>query len=125
MSEHVIDNIAAGGIVPVVVLTDPAAADPLAAALLHGGLRCAEVTFRTDAAVDAIKAMAAHPEMLVGAGTVLTPAQVDLAVEAGARFVVSPGFSAAVVAHCLFLGLTSDLVVAGPNGIEHRQAPAR
>ena len=112
------DSIAAGGIVPVVVLNDPAAADPLAAALLHGGLRCAEVTFRTDAAVDAIKAMAAHPDMLVGAGTVLTPAQVDQAVEAGARFIVSPGFSAAVVAHCRARGVPVFPGVATPTEIQ-------
>jgi 2-dehydro-3-deoxyphosphogluconate aldolase / (4S)-4-hydroxy-2-oxoglutarate aldolase len=115
---NIIDSIATGGIVPVVVLTDPAAADPLATALLHGGLRCAEVTFRTDAAVDAIKAMAAHPELLVGAGTVLTPAQVDQAVEAGARFIVSPGFSAAVVTHCRERGVPVFPGVATPTEIQ-------
>jgi 2-dehydro-3-deoxyphosphogluconate aldolase/(4S)-4-hydroxy-2-oxoglutarate aldolase len=102
---EVIDSVATGGIVPVVVLADPAAAEPLAQALVHGGLKCAEVTFRTDAAADVIKAMAAIPGMMVGAGTVLSRAQVDQAVDAGARFVVSPGFSAAVVSHCQARGV--------------------
>jgi 2-dehydro-3-deoxyphosphogluconate aldolase/(4S)-4-hydroxy-2-oxoglutarate aldolase len=102
---EVIDSVAAGGIVPVVVLADSAAAEPLAQALVHGGLKCAEVTFRTDAAADVIKAMAAIPGMMVGAGTVLTRAQVDQAVDAGARFVVSPGFSTAVVSHCQARGV--------------------
>lgn len=92
-------------LLPVVVLQDAAGADPLAAALVAGGLRSVEVTFRTDAAADAIKAMAARGDLLVGAGTVLTVEQVDRAVAAGARFVVSPGFSPRVVRHCLGLGL--------------------
>lgn len=89
----------------MVVLEDAAAAAPLAAALTAGGLHSVEVTFRTDAAADAIRAMAERPDLLVGAGTVLTPAQVDRAVAAGARFVVSPGFGPAVVRHCQELGL--------------------
>jgi 2-dehydro-3-deoxyphosphogluconate aldolase/(4S)-4-hydroxy-2-oxoglutarate aldolase len=101
IGNDVIKSIAAGGIVPVVALAEAAAADQLARALLRGGMKCAEVTFRTEAAAEAIKAMAAYPELLVGAGTVLSRSQVDQAVDAGARFIVSPGFSAAVVAHCL------------------------
>jgi 2-dehydro-3-deoxyphosphogluconate aldolase/(4S)-4-hydroxy-2-oxoglutarate aldolase len=107
-SEHVAavtKTVGAGRILPVVVLQDAAAAAPLAAALAAGGLRSAEVTFRTDAAADAIRAMSAHPELFVGAGTVVTRAQVDKAVEAGARFIVSPGFSPTVVAHCQQLGV--------------------
>jgi 2-dehydro-3-deoxyphosphogluconate aldolase/(4S)-4-hydroxy-2-oxoglutarate aldolase len=96
----VIKIVAAGGVIPVVALAEAAAADQLACALLRGGLRCAEVTFRTDAAAEVIKTMAAHAALLVGAGTVLSPDQVDQAVDAGARFIVSPGFSAAVVARC-------------------------
>ncbi|MEV6923304.1 bifunctional 4-hydroxy-2-oxoglutarate aldolase/2-dehydro-3-deoxy-phosphogluconate aldolase [Dactylosporangium sp. NPDC051485] len=92
-------------LLPVVVLDDARDADPLAAALVQGGLHSVEVTFRTDAAVDAIRVMSGHPEVLVGAGTVLTPAQVDQAVEAGARFIVSPGFGPAVVRHCQQLGV--------------------
>ncbi len=87
-------------LVPVVVLDDAADADPLAEALVDGGLGVAEVTFRTDAARDAIDAIASRGDVIVGAGTVLTPEQVDLAVDAGASFVVSPGLSHAVVERC-------------------------
>jgi len=98
------DAVLAGRLVPVVVLSEPDSAAPLGAALLAGGLRCAEVTFRTAAAAAAIRAMAAgNPELIVGAGTVLTVEQVDVAVDAGARFVVSPGFGPAVVRRCLEL----------------------
>ncbi|MEH1098924.1 bifunctional 4-hydroxy-2-oxoglutarate aldolase/2-dehydro-3-deoxy-phosphogluconate aldolase [Micromonospora sp. CPCC 205561] len=97
--------VGAARILPVVVLDDARDAAPLAEALARGGLGCAEVTFRTDAAADAIRVMAERPDLLVGAGTVLTPAQVDRAVEAGARFVVTPGFSPAVVRRCQELGL--------------------
>ncbi len=89
------------GIVPVVVLEDEKLAVPLAKALIEGGLPCAEVTFRTSAAAGAIRRMTEEcPEILVGAGTVLTPEQVDRAVEAGARFIVSPGLNPEVVKHC-------------------------
>ena len=90
------------GIVPVVVLDDAKDAAPLAKALIEGGLPCAEVTFRTAAAADAIKNMVeAYPEILVGAGTVLTTEQVDRAVDAGAKFIVSPGLNPEVVKYCL------------------------
>lgn len=92
-----LDQIATARLVPVVVLDDAARAAPLAEALVAGGLPVAEVTFRTAAAVESIRAMAANPEMLVGAGTVLTVEQVDAAVDAGARYIVSPGFSVSVV----------------------------
>ncbi|RPF26863.1 bifunctional 4-hydroxy-2-oxoglutarate aldolase/2-dehydro-3-deoxy-phosphogluconate aldolase [Georgenia muralis] len=87
-------------LVPVVVLDDAADADPLAAALVAGGLPVAEVTFRTSAAEDAIRAMSARGDILVGAGTVLTAEQVDRAVDAGASYVVSPGLSRAVAERC-------------------------
>lgn len=90
------------GVVPVVVLNDAKDALPLADALCEGGLACAEVTFRTEAAEESIRLMAeAHPEMLVGAGTVLTIEQVDRAVAAGAKFIVSPGFDPEIVDYCL------------------------
>jgi 2-dehydro-3-deoxyphosphogluconate aldolase/(4S)-4-hydroxy-2-oxoglutarate aldolase len=92
--------LTAARLIPVVVLDDAADADPLAAALVAGGLPVAEVTFRTAAAADAIRAMADRGDILVGAGTVLTPGQVDQAVAAGARYVVSPGLSRAVVERC-------------------------
>ena len=87
------------------VLDDASLAEPLAAALARGGLRTAEITFRTAAAAESIRIMAADPEMLVGAGTVLTRDQVDQAVKAGARFIVSPGFGRTVVRHCQQLGV--------------------
>lgn len=97
--------IGAARILPVVVLEDAASAGALADALTAGGLRSVEVTFRTDAALDTIRTMSENPELLVGAGTVLTPDQAEKAVEAGARFVVSPGFGPAVVRRCQELGV--------------------
>lgn len=101
----VVAAVGAARILPVVVLDAARDAAPLADALLRGGLRSAEVTFRTDAAAEAIRVMSERPDLLVGAGTVLTPDQVDRAVEAGARFVVTPGFSPAVVRRCQELGV--------------------
>ncbi len=90
------------GVVPVVVLEDARDALPLAQALTQGGLPCAEVTFRTQAAEESIRQMSArYPEMLVGAGTVLTTEQVERAVAAGAKFIVSPGFDPEIVDYCL------------------------
>ncbi len=89
-------------VVPVVVLDDAKDALPLAEALTEGGLPCAEVTFRTEAAEESIRLMSEkYPEMLVGAGTVLTIEQVDRAVAAGAKFIVSPGFDPEIVDYCL------------------------
>jgi 2-dehydro-3-deoxyphosphogluconate aldolase / (4S)-4-hydroxy-2-oxoglutarate aldolase len=101
--EFVVDVLAqlsAQRLVPVVVLDDAAQAGPLAAALVAGGLPVAEVTFRTAAAEESIRAMAARGDMLVGAGTVLNADQVDRAVAAGASYVVSPGLSRSVVERC-------------------------
>src|SRR5262245_66253503 len=85
-------------IVPVIVLDDAQAAVPLAKALLEGGLPCAEITFRTDAAPESIRRICAEcPDLLVGAGTVLTSKQAAEARAAGARFVVSPGFGRNVI----------------------------
>ena len=92
------ETIRGFGLVPVVVLNDAKDAVPLAKALCEGGLPVAEVTFRTDAAEESIRRIAeAFPEMLVGAGTVLTTDQVDRAVAAGAKFIVSPGFDPEIV----------------------------
>ena len=86
---EVLEKIQKIGIVPVVVLNDAKDAEPLAKALCNGGLPCAEVTFRTDAAEESIRIMSEkYPEMLVGAGTVLTTEQVDRAVAAGAKFIL-------------------------------------
>lgn len=89
-------------VVPVVVLDDVKDAEPLAKALVEGGLPCAEVTFRTEAAAESIRVMTeVYPDMLVGAGTVLTTEQVDKAVESGAKFIVSPGFDPEIVDYCI------------------------
>lgn len=90
------------GVVPVVVLDDVKDALPLAEALIRGGLKCAEVTFRTEAAEESIRLISKkYPEMLVGAGTVLSIEQVDRAVFAGAKFIVSPGFDPEIVDYCI------------------------
>ena len=90
------------GVVPVVVLEDAKDALPLAKALKEGGLPCAEVTFRTDAAEESIRLIRReYPDMLVGAGTVLGIDQAERALEAGAKFIVSPGFDPQVVDDCL------------------------
>ena len=102
MKAEMESKLQALGVVPVVVLENAEDAVPMAEALCTGGLPCAEVTFRTEAAEESIRRMAqAYPEMLVGAGTVLTTEQVDRAVAAGAKFIVSPGFDPEVVDYCL------------------------
>jgi 2-dehydro-3-deoxyphosphogluconate aldolase/(4S)-4-hydroxy-2-oxoglutarate aldolase len=107
------------GIVPVVQLSQPADAIPLAEALLRAGLPCMEITFRTDAAAEAIGLVRSRiPEMLVGAGTVLTAAQADAASVAGAAFVVAPGLNPRVIAHCLARGITIVPGVCTPSEIE-------
>ena len=116
---EVLKKIEAIGIVPVVKIDRAEDAVPLARALINGGLPCAEVTFRTDAAADAIAAMSkAFPEMLVGAGTVLTPEQADAAWAAGAKFIVSPGLNPTVVAHCVEKGYPITPGVATPGEVE-------
>ena len=90
------------GIIPVVVLDDAKDAKKLGEALMKGGHPAAEVTFRTEAAEESIRIMSENfPDMLVGAGTVLTTEQVDRAVNAGAKFIVSPGFNPKVVKYCI------------------------
>ena len=96
------DKIKSFGVIPVVVLENAEDAKPLAEALVKGGLPVAEVTFRTAAAKESIRIMTEnYPEMLVGAGTVLSVSQVDEAMEAGAKFIVTPGFDEEVVDYCL------------------------
>ena len=107
------------GIVPVVVIDDAKDAVPLAKALIEGGLPCAEVTFRTAAAADAIKAIADNfPDMLVGAGTVLTTEQVDKAVAAGAKFIVSPGTNPKVVKYCVEKNIPITPGTCNPSDVE-------
>lgn len=116
---EVLEKLGQYGIVPVVVLNDSKDAAPLADALCDGGLACAEVTFRTEAAADSIRIMTEkHPEMLVGAGTVLTTKQVDEAVKAGARFIVSPGLNPTVVKYCIEKNIPITPGVATPSEME-------
>ncbi len=97
----VLHQIASLKIVPVVVLDQAAHANPLADALVAGGLPIAEVTFRTAAAEEAIKTLARRPDVLVGAGTVLDIPTAQRAVDAGAKYIVAPGFSPKLVQYCL------------------------
>ncbi|MGN0620118.1 MAG: bifunctional 4-hydroxy-2-oxoglutarate aldolase/2-dehydro-3-deoxy-phosphogluconate aldolase [Ruminiclostridium sp.] len=115
----VIEEISKIGIVPVIALDSASDAEPLAKALCEGGLPCAEVTFRTAAAEESIRIMAEKfPEMLVGAGTVLTTEQVDRAVAAGAKFIVSPGLNPKVVAYCTSKNIPVIPGCANPSDIE-------
>ena len=103
---NVLERLAAAGVVPVVVLDEAKDAIPTAKAMLAGGVDVMEITFRTACAPDAIRAVAENcPDMLVGAGTVLNLEQCKLAVEMGAKFIVSPGFDAGVVGWCLENGI--------------------
>jgi 2-dehydro-3-deoxyphosphogluconate aldolase/(4S)-4-hydroxy-2-oxoglutarate aldolase len=107
------------GIVPVVKLDDAKDAVPLAKALVEGGLPCAEVTFRTAAAEESIRLMRqAYPDMLIGAGTVLTTEQVDQAVNAGATFIVSPGLNPKIVRYCVDKNIPITPGCSNPSDIE-------
>lgn len=113
------DRLRGLGVVPVVVIRDPRRAVPLARALADGGLPCAEITFRTRAAAEAMRRIAAEaPDVLLGAGTVLTPGQAAAAREAGAQFVVSPGFDPRVVDYCREHGLPVYPGVCTPTDIQ-------
>lgn len=111
------------GIVPVVALEDAADALPLGAALKKGGVSAIEVTFRTAAAADAIRLLTREmPELLVGAGTVLTKEQADAAIEAGAKFIVSPGFQPELVSYVLSKGVPMCPGTATPGEMEQAMA---
>lgn len=106
-------------IVPIIVIDDADDAEPLARAIRDGGLPCAEVTFRTAAAAEALRGIAdGFPDLLVGAGTVLRPVQVDAARDAGARFIVTPGLNPRVVERCQELGVPIFPGVCTPTDIE-------
>jgi 2-dehydro-3-deoxyphosphogluconate aldolase / (4S)-4-hydroxy-2-oxoglutarate aldolase len=106
-------------VVPVIVIDDPDDAVPLARALIAGGLTCAEITFRTPRAGEALRRIAAEvPDMFVGAGTVLTPEQAKAAREAGAQFIVAPGFGPRTVDYCLEQGLPVYPGICTPTEVE-------
>lgn len=106
-------------VVPVIAIQRVEHAVPLAKTLAENGLPCAEITFRTEAAVEAIRQIrAAFPEMLIGAGTVLTTQQVDQAMDAGVDFIVSPGFNPTVVKYCLQRGVVIVPGVNNPSLVE-------
>lgn len=115
----VLEKISKIGIVPVVKIDKAEDALPLAKALCAGGLPCAEITFRTDAAAEAIKIMTDNfPDMCVGAGTVLNAAQVDAAVEAGAKFIVSPGLNPNTVKYCIEKNIPITPGTSSPSDLE-------
>lgn len=117
--DKILEQIEKIGIVPVIVIDDAKDAVPLARALIEGGLPAAEVTFRTAAAKEAIVAIRREfPEMIVGAGTVLTTEQANEAIEAGAQFVVSPGLNPEVVSYCIERGVTMLPGCSSPTDIE-------
>lgn len=116
---EILEKVQEIGIIPVVVLEDAKDAAPLAKALCEGGLPCAEVTFRTAAAEESIRIMAEQfPEMLVCAGTVLTTEQVDRAVAAGAKFIVSPGLNPRIVKYCVDKGILIVPGCSNPSDVE-------
>ena len=115
----VLEEFSKIGIIPVIALDHVEDAAPLAKALCDGGLPCAEVTFRTAAAEESIRIMSEQfPEMLVGAGTVLTTEQVDRAVNAGAKFIVSPGFNPEITKYVIDKGMLMMPGTATPGEME-------
>ncbi|NLK63524.1 MAG: bifunctional 4-hydroxy-2-oxoglutarate aldolase/2-dehydro-3-deoxy-phosphogluconate aldolase [Tissierellia bacterium] len=116
---ELIKKISSYGIVPVIKINDVEKAVPLANALINGGLPLAEVTFRTEEAEESIKRIVkAYPKMLVGAGTVLSIEQVDKAVNAGSKFIVTPGFNPKVVSYCISNKITIIPGVTTPGDME-------
>jgi 2-dehydro-3-deoxyphosphogluconate aldolase / (4S)-4-hydroxy-2-oxoglutarate aldolase len=118
----VVNRLARARIVPVAAIHDSDQTEALAGALLHAGLPCLEITFRTAAAADAIRRASRIKDLLVGAGTVLSPEQADAAAEAGAQFAVAPGTNPAVVERCRVLGLPFFPGAATPSEIERARA---
>ena len=115
----ILSEIESYGIVPVIVIEDAENAIPLSEALIEGGLPVAEVTFRTKSARESIERIAkAYPEMLVGAGTVLSVDQVKSAVDAGAKYIISPGLNPKVVEYCVVNSITITPGIATPSEVE-------
>ncbi|HGH6016024.1 TPA: bifunctional 4-hydroxy-2-oxoglutarate aldolase/2-dehydro-3-deoxy-phosphogluconate aldolase [Vibrio mimicus] len=120
MSENQLEKqLSAMKVVPVIAIKHSEDAVQLAKTLVENGLPCAEVTFRTEAAAEAIRLMRqAYPEMLIGAGTVLRTDQVDAAIEVGVDFIVSPGFNPTIVKYCQQRGVTIVPGVNNPSLVE-------
>jgi 2-dehydro-3-deoxyphosphogluconate aldolase/(4S)-4-hydroxy-2-oxoglutarate aldolase len=115
----VLEELGKIGIVPVIKIDDVEKAVPLARALAAGGIPCAEITFRTDQGEEAIRRISKEvPEVLTGAGTVLTTEQVDKAINAGAKYIVSPGLNPKVVSYCIKKGIPITPGCANPSDIE-------
>jgi 2-dehydro-3-deoxyphosphogluconate aldolase/(4S)-4-hydroxy-2-oxoglutarate aldolase len=118
-SDDAVARLRALRVVPVITIDDPADAVPLGRALLDGGLACAEITFRTPRAGEALTRLATElPELFIGAGTVLTVEQASRALDAGAQFVVAPGFNARVVDFCVERGVPVYPGIATPTELE-------
>ena len=116
----VLENLKKIGIIPVIKIDDDANAVPLAKALIAGGIPCAEVTFRTARAEEAMRRISKEaPDILLGAGTVLSSEQADKAVAAGAKFIVSPGFNPKVVSHCVKKGIPITPGCITPTEVDH------
>ena len=105
-------------VIPVVAIQDAKDSMQLADTLIEGGLPCAEITFRTAAAIDAMRIMAQRGDILVGAGTVLKVDQVKAAVDAGAQFMVSPGFNPKVARYCVENNIIITPGISTPSDIE-------
>ena len=115
----VLEELRLIGIIPVIKIDDAAKAVPLAKALIAGGIPCAEVTFRTAQGEEAMRLINKEvPGILLGAGTVLSTAQVDKAIAAGAKFIVSPGFNPKVVSYCVEKGIPITPGCSNPSDIE-------
>lgn len=116
---EILKKIGEVGVVPVIAISDTEKAVPLAKALLAGGVPCAEITFRTAEGEECIRLIAKEvPEIIVCAGTVLQVSQVDRAVAAGAKFIVSPGFNPKVVSYCIEKGVLIVPGCATPSDME-------
>ena len=116
--QNVLEKLEILKIIPVVAIHHAQDAPVLAESLCEGGLPCAEITFRTDAAAESIQAMAKRGDILVGAGTVLKVDQVKEAVDSGAEFIVSPGFNPKVVEYCVKNNIPVTPGVSNPTDIE-------
>jgi 2-dehydro-3-deoxyphosphogluconate aldolase/(4S)-4-hydroxy-2-oxoglutarate aldolase len=114
----IVEKIRKTGIIPVVVINDTDSAEPLADALVEGGLPCAEITLRTEAGLGAIERLAKRTNILVGAGTVLSIEQAEAACGSGASFIVSPGFSSKVVQWCLQREIAVFPGIATPSELQ-------